>query len=150
MAEYIIDKIEYGGNVYKLQDSVSDFLTGAVTALSTIEGQHSTITNQNGAVSIAIPTKTSHLTNDSNFVVDASYVHTDNNFTATEKNKLAGIASGAEVNVQADWNVTSTSSDAFIKNKPTIPTVPTNVSAFTNDVGYITLSDLPIYNGGVS
>lgn len=68
MAEYIIDKIEYGGNVYKLQDSVSDFLTGAVTALSTTEGQHSTITNQNGAVSIAIPTKTSHLTNDSGFI----------------------------------------------------------------------------------
>lgn len=68
MAEYIIDKIEYGGNVYKLQDSVSDFLTGAVTVLSTTEGQHSTITNQNGAVSIAIPTKTSHLTNDSGFI----------------------------------------------------------------------------------
>lgn len=32
----------------------------------------------------------------------------------------------------------------------TIPTVPTNVSAFTNDAGFITLSDLPIYNGGVS
>lgn len=32
----------------------------------------------------------------------------------------------------------------------TIPTVPTAVSAFTNDAGYITLSDLPIYQGGVS
>lgn len=31
-----------------------------------------------------------------------------------------------------------------------IPTVPSNVSAFTNDAGYITLADLPIYNGGVS
>lgn len=85
-----------------------------------------------------VPTKTSDLTNDSDFVEDASYVHTDNNFTTTEKNKLSGIASGAEVNVQADWNVTSTSSDAYIKNKPTIPTVPTNVSAFTNDAGYMT------------
>lgn len=45
----------------------------------------------------------------------------------TEKSKLAGIASGAEVNVQADWNVTDSSSDAFIKNKPTIPTVPSNI-----------------------
>lgn len=43
---------------------------------------------------------------------------------------------GAEVNVQSDWNATS--GDAFIKNKPTIPTVPTNVSAFTNDAGYTT------------
>ena len=31
-----------------------------------------------------------------------------------------------------------------------MPTVPTNVSAFNNDVGYLTLSTLPIYNGGVS
>ena len=30
-----------------------------------------------------------------------------------------------------------------------IPTVPTNVSAFTNDSGYLTLATLPIYNGGV-
>ena len=45
-----------------------------------------------------------------------------NDYTTTEKNKLAGIAAGAEVNVQSDWNVTDTSSDAFIKNKPTIPT----------------------------
>lgn len=57
-------------------------------------------------------------------VFDDNYVHTDNNYTTTEKNKLAGIQNGAEVNVQADWNETSSSSDAYIKNKPTIPNVP--------------------------
>lgn len=41
-------------------------------------------------------------------------------FTATERTKLGGIASGAEVNVNADWNATS--GDAQILNKPTIPT----------------------------
>lgn len=46
-----------------------------------------------------------------------------NDYTTAEKNKLAGIASGAEVNVQSDWDVTDSTSDAFIKNKPTIPTV---------------------------
>ncbi len=30
-----------------------------------------------------------------------------------------------------------------------IPTVPTNVSSFTNDSGYLTLSTLPIYDGTV-
>jgi len=54
----------------------------------------------------------------SNLVQDASYVHTDNNFTNTLKNKLDGIASGAEVNVQSDWNQTNTSADDYIKNKP--------------------------------
>ena len=34
-----------------------------------------------------------------NLVHDASYVHTDNNYTTTEKNKLSGIASNAQVNV---------------------------------------------------
>lgn len=76
----------------------------------------------NATANITVPTKTSDLTNDSDFVADASYVHTDNNYTTAEKNKLAGIAAGAEVNVQSDWNVTDSSSDAFIKNKPTIPT----------------------------
>lgn len=65
-----------------------------------------------------IPTKTSQLQNNSNFVVDASYVHTDNNFTTTLKGKLDGIASGAEVNVQSNWNATS--GDAYIQNKPNV------------------------------
>lgn len=42
-----------------------------------------------------------------------------NDYTTAEKNKLSGIASGAEVNVQADWNITDTTNDAYIKNKPT-------------------------------
>lgn len=84
---------------------------------------------------LGVPTKTSELTNDSNFVSDANYVHTDNNFTTAEKTKLNGIASGAEVNVQSDWNVTNTSSDAFIKNKPSIPS---KTSDLTNDSGFIT------------
>ena len=37
-------------------------------------------------------------------------------YTTSEKNKLAGIQSGAEVNVNADWNAIS--GDAYILNKP--------------------------------
>lgn len=40
------------------------------------------------ALSSDIPTKTSELTNDSNFVSDSSYVHTDNNFTNTYKSNI--------------------------------------------------------------
>lgn len=40
-------------------------------------------------------------------------------FTTALKSKLDGIAAGAEVNVQSDWNITDQESDAFIKNKPT-------------------------------
>ena len=42
--------------------------------------------------------------------------------------------------VNADWNATS--GKAQILNKPTIPTVPTNVSAFTNDAGYLTSANV--------
>lgn len=41
-----------------------------------------------------------------------------NAYTDAEKSKLAGIASGAEVNIQSDWNAIS--GDAYILNKPTI------------------------------
>ena len=82
-----------------------------------------------------IPAETSELINDANFAVDANYVHTDNNYTTEEKNKLAGIAAGAETNVQADWNEANSSSDAFIKNKPIIPDVSgkVNITDIIND-----------------
>lgn len=40
--------------------------------------------------------------------------------TTTQVTKLNGIAEGAEVNVQSDWNQSNTQADDFIKNKPTI------------------------------
>ncbi len=84
------------------------------------------------SVNITTPTKVSELTNDKGFItasdVDTSQNHAHVNksvldaitasYTTTEKNKLSGIATGAEINVQSDWNVTDTNSDAYIKNKP--------------------------------
>ena len=42
--------------------------------------------------------------------------------SAAHYTKLEGIAFGAEVNVQSDWNQTSTSADDYIKNKPILLT----------------------------
>ncbi len=39
--------------------------------------------------------------------------------SAADKTKLGGIESGAEANVQSDWNQSNTTADDFIKNKPT-------------------------------
>ena len=69
--------------------------------------------------------------------------------TGADKEKLDGIEAGAEANVQADWSVTNTSSDAYIANKPTA------LSDFTDDitsqtyVGTGTGSDAPISGAGV-
>lgn len=49
-----------------------------------------------------------------------------NDYTSDEKAKLANIAAGAEVNVNADWNATT--GDAAILNKPTIPSAGTGTS----------------------
>lgn len=47
------------------------------------------------------------------------------------------------VQKQSDWNETDDTKVAYIKNKPTIPVVPTDVSAFNNDAGYITAAQVP-------
>lgn len=80
------------------------------------------VNGSTGAVTIAVPTKVSQLTNDSGFV------------------NASGAASAAPVqSVNGQTGVVILS----------IPTVPSNVSAFTNDAGYLTLADLPVYSGGV-
>lgn len=43
------------------------------------------------AQKVKFPTKTSELENDSDFVSDVNYIHTDNNFTADEKKKLGAL-----------------------------------------------------------
>jgi len=58
-----------------------------------------------------------------------------NAFTDSEKTKLTGIATGAEVNVQANWTETDSGSDAYIQNKPT-----TITSAEQTKLGHITVS----------
>ena len=67
-------------------------------------------------------------------------------FSPTEKNKLAGIADGAEVNVNADWN--STSGDSLILNKPEIPTKTSDLDNDGEDgispfISQIAVQDFP-------
>lgn len=52
--------------------------------------------------------------------------------TDEEKNKLANIAAGAEVNVNADWNATS--GDAQILNKPTLGSMAAKNSVAKGDL----------------
>ncbi|MBQ9435490.1 MAG: hypothetical protein IJU33_05115 [Bacteroidales bacterium] len=93
-----------------------------------------------------IPTQTSDLANDSGFLTQHQDISgkvdkvsgkglSTNDYTTTEKNKLAGIAAGAEVNVQSDWNQSNSSADDYIKNKPAIPS---KTSDLTNDSGFLT------------
>lgn len=66
-----------------------------------------------------------------------------NDYTTAEKNKLAGIAEGAEVNVQSDWSQSDSSADDYIKNKPQVYTKSEIDSMFTANVKYSVVSTLP-------
>lgn len=134
---------------------IEDFLRG-ITDKQTLTGLLDDLKKE---VTAIIPTKTSQLQNDDNTVKDASYIHTDNNFSNKDKTKLSGIEEGAKVNVNADWNATE--GDALILNKPTLatvatsgsyadlsnkPTIPTvDVNKEYVDTQLATKSDLPDY-----
>lgn len=82
----------------------------------------------------SIPTKTSQLTNDS------SYVSGGVSFSQDEKNKLSGIANGAQVNVlegiTVNGNVVAPSS------KTVNITVPTDNKSLANGAGYQTAAQV--------
>ena len=52
-----------------------------------------------------------------NYIYDATQ-SASGFMSPADKTKLDGIAYGAEVNVQSDWNVTDDTLDSFIRNKP--------------------------------
>ena len=64
----------------------------------------------------------SALTPDANKIVTipAASANQDGLMSSEDFSKLSGIASGAQVNVQADWNEADSNSDAYIANKPYI------------------------------
>ena len=71
--------------------------------------------------------------------------------TSALSNDLTAHTSDSTIHVtsadKANWNGKSNFSGDYndLSNKPTIPVVPTNVSSFVNDSGYITNSDLSDY-----
>lgn len=66
----------------------------------------------------------------------------DGLFSKNDKSKLDGIESGAQVNVQSDWNATS--GDSFIKNKPTTLAGYNITDAKIDNNGTITLGTVSI------
>lgn len=111
-----------------------------VNVIETIAVNGSNLTPTSKKVNITVPTQTSDLTNDSNFVEDADYVHTDNNYTTTDKNKLAGIANGAQANVIETIAVNG--EDLTPTGKKVNIEVPKNVSDLVNDSGFQTASQV--------
>ena len=100
-----------------------------------------------------IPQSVGELTNDANYITlndipDIPTVPTNVSAFTNDAGYITAAQVPAQVN--ADWDATSGAAQILNKpalfsgdyndltNKPAIPTVPTNVGAFTNDAGYIT------------
>lgn len=73
-----------GGETGLDPETIAQMLSDVVAQGEAITQLELSLTN----VQTSIPTKTSQLTNDSNLVVDANYVHTDNNYDNQTKNKV--------------------------------------------------------------
>lgn len=135
-----IEGVELAGNktlndLGAYTDDQVDALLSAkanISDIPTVPTKVSDFTNDAGYIdSSALPTKVSDLTNDSGFIT--GYTETDPIFTAS-------AAHGISSSDISNWNGKSDFSGSYndLTDKPTIPTVPSNVSAFTNDAGYIT------------
>ena len=122
------------------QNDVLPIVNGGITKKIKV----SQLTNSGGATDLTYtPSPTNGIVNSSTGT-DATLPLADSTnaglFTPAEKTKLSGIAAGAEVNVNSDWNAVS--GDAQILNKPTL------TSDFTNDGAdgvnpFITALDIP-------
>lgn len=82
----------------------------------------------------------------------SKHLHTDNlqvgsvgqsGYISLGGNRFYGTNDGI------DYIVTLPAASGTVALTSDIPTVPTTVSSFTNDSGYLTLADLPIYDGTV-
>jgi hypothetical protein len=86
-----------------------------------------------------VPTSNTAFTNDAGYITsdDITGKTNQSDFTAHTANTTVHVTA----NEKSSWNAKSDFSGNYndLSNKPTIPTVPTSNTAFTNDAGYITI-----------
>ena len=132
--DYIKNKPSVPSSLSDLDDDanhrvVTDTEKATWNAKSDFSGDYNDLENQ--PTIPVVPTKLSAFLNDVGYVKDLKTIN-------GESLKGTGdiVIEGGD-GVQSDWNEIDTDDPAYIKNKPTIPVVPTKVSAFQNDAGYI-------------
>ena len=124
-------------NVIDSAPAALDTLNELAAALGDDANFSTTVTN---SIAAKLPLSGGQMTGNITF---SSTQTVDGRDLSVDGAKLDGIAAGAEVNVQSDWNATS--GDALILNKPTIPT---NNNQLTNGAGYTTHAEPGIFSGG--
>lgn len=141
-------KAKYDTAVKKVDDLTET--GGAPNVIEIVKVNGAALTpDADKAVNVPVPTKLSELTNDDNFVKDANYVHTDNNYTLTEKQKLAGLENYNDeelrglISQAGKIDVIKVNGTAqTVTNKTVEISVPTNNNQLANGAGYQTASDV--------
>jgi len=83
---------------------------------------------------------------DTNTTYSNATTSSDGLMSSNDKTKLDTISSGAEVNVQSNWNETDNSSDTFIQNKPYIATGNQIIDWTSTNAGTIHSTNIPTLN----
>lgn len=87
------------------------------------------------ALKTEIPTKISQLTNDNDFVSDADYTHTDNNFTDTEKSKLDSLVNYDDTELKKQISIKQDKlTDSQFNNIKAVPNKQDKLTAGENIV----------------
>ena len=117
--------------------------------IPTVPTNVSAFTNDAGYITNAdipeiptVPTNVSAFTNDVPYLVTEQQILSISNDTIFLTGGSFVKLPAASTGFSGDYN--------DLTNTPTIPTVPTNVSAFTNDAGYITMDSVPAIPTNVS
>ena len=125
-------------DVNNAKTKLSGIESGAeVNKIEVIQKNGSALAISNKTVNITVPTKTSDLTNNSNFISDSNYVHTDNNFTDTLLNKLNGISAGAQVNKIESIKLNGVNQTISSKSVNLVIDIPTKTSDLINDSNFV-------------
>ena len=141
-------KAKYDTAVQKVDDLTET--GGAPNVIEIVKVNGSPLTpDANKAVNIPVPTKASELTNDVNIVMDANYVHTDNNYTLAEKQKLAGLENYDDTSIKQQIaaagkidTITVNGTAQEVTNKTVALTIPTNNNQLGNGAGYQTAGEV--------
>ena len=98
------------GSTYDIEDNTSGYTnnTGTITSVKTTEGAHTTINVSSGAAEFNVPTKTSHLTNDSGYLTASDIAS-----VLTYKGTKASVANLPSTgNTTGDvWHITADGSE---------------------------------------
>lgn len=119
-----VDKVE--GKSLSTNDYVTADKTKVTNINEVIEAAAKNITATDISITLDKRNLVTNVVEDIELNIPASTTALAGLMLPADKIKLNGIAAGAEVNVNADWNATE--GDALILNKPTLATVATSGS----------------------